>query len=118
MSAEQSTNQPQPTPQEVVASLERAYVERARVSNDLKDQLVKLQDQLLAAQDAAFKTYQNLANYKEQHMASIILNQRAQQEQAIAQLQAQNAQLQQARNSRQDNLAPIAETPEPEVASS
>jgi len=63
---------------ELLQRLERTYVERARVLVDQKDQLTKVQDQVLASQDAAFKAYQAFTNAKEQYLVGVISNQNAQ----------------------------------------
>ena len=62
----------QETEQEILHRLERSYNERYRILIDLKDQLCKLQDQVLAASDSAFKSFQTLSNAKEQFLVNIV----------------------------------------------
>lgn len=56
--------------------LQRTYMEHANLANTIKGQLMKIQDQLLAAQDATHRSYQNLTNAKEQYLVSVITHQR------------------------------------------
>lgn len=60
------------TPQEAISGFERVYVERMRALGDLKDQLTKLQEQVISGHDAVFKAYQQLTNYKEQYLVTLI----------------------------------------------
>jgi hypothetical protein len=71
-----STPAREQTPQEILLTLERAYIDRVRVLTELKDNLLKMQDQVLAAQDGAFKAYQNLSIAKEQYLITVVSSQK------------------------------------------
>jgi len=72
-----TNDQPQETVAELLQRLERTYVESARFVKDVKDQLLKVQDQLLAAQDAEIRSYQNFNSAKEQYLMNVINQQNA-----------------------------------------
>lgn len=80
-SEKQSTSAAQ-TPQEAMAELESAYIEKLRNLNDLKDQVNKLKDQVISEQESSFKAFQQLVNYKEQYLVSIIKQNQSQQSNA------------------------------------
>jgi 3-methyladenine DNA glycosylase/8-oxoguanine DNA glycosylase len=114
MASDAKTQDKAPTPQEVLLSLERTATERIRTLNDLKDQLTKIQDQVIAAQDAAFKAFQGLAVAKEQYLVSIIADQQNKLKTAeAAQAQAAQQIKPPVVEPRPDNLAPptITEIP-------
>lgn len=71
---EASTETPTETPVETLQRLEKEYVEAARHTADLKDQLLQLQDKLLSAQDASHRALMNFTTAKEQYLVGIIQN--------------------------------------------
>lgn len=95
----------QPSAQEVLEKLRDAHVEKAKTLSDLKEQYLKLQEQILSAQEAAFKSYQNFVMASEQNMINII---NAQNEQLKA--------LQAAKGSAKPSLPTIPEARSDNVA--
>lgn len=77
---ESTTSVTQPVTQESMIEnlnkLERAYVERATLTRNIKEQLMKIQDQLLASQDSEHRAFQNFTNSKEQYLVMIIKQQK------------------------------------------
>jgi chromosome segregation ATPase len=62
------TQQVKPTPAEVLNSLERAFHERNKKLNQLKDSLSKLQTQVLDAQGDLLKAFQEYSDYRAQYL--------------------------------------------------
>jgi Skp family chaperone for outer membrane proteins len=70
--ATQSQNQSQPTPQEVLQSLERDFNTRVNELNAARESYYKNQEQIIAAYDAMFKAFQTLSINKERYLVNLI----------------------------------------------
>jgi hypothetical protein len=70
------TSTKEETASAVLQRLELAYKESSGVLSELKIKQVKLQEQMLAAQDESFKAYQQFTNTKENYLLSIIQQQK------------------------------------------
>lgn len=70
----QSTETKQ-SPQEVISKLREAHLEKVKLLADLKDKMNKVRDEIIDAQDAVFKTFQNLASTSEQYLVSVVESQ-------------------------------------------
>lgn len=68
----------QPTAQEILQSMEREYQERSRELATVRESLSKSQEQVMSAQDAAFRAFQLLSAGKERYLVSIISQHQAQ----------------------------------------
>lgn len=77
LNSNQSVSQPE-TNQEVLGRLEKTYVEKVAAVNELRAQVVKLQEQLVEAHTLAFKALQTFSNAKEQYLISIVNSQKSQ----------------------------------------
>lgn len=72
------TQTKQPTAQEILQSLEREYQERNYELTATRESLSKAQEQVIAAQDAAYKAFQLLSANKERYLVSIIAQHQSQ----------------------------------------
>jgi hypothetical protein len=90
---------------EALAKLRSDHLEKVKVLNDLKDRQLELQTQMLAAQDAVFKTYQTFAAASERFLVGVIGDQTTQLKAAqAAQVSAAVRQLPTITEERRDNL--------------
>lgn len=76
-SVNQSANQTE-TDQEILNRLEKTYVEKVSAVNELRFQVLNLQEQLVEAHKLAFKALQKYSTAKEQYLISIINSQKNQ----------------------------------------
>ena len=92
-------------PRETITKLRAEHLEKAKALNDLKDRQFELQTQILAAQDAVFKSYQAFAVASEQFLVGVIGDQTTQIKAAqTAQTNTAARQLPTVSEERRDNL--------------
>jgi Mg2+ and Co2+ transporter CorA len=87
----------QESAQDVLMRLERSYLDRAKTLSELKDQLSKLQEQVMTAHDVAFKAFQTFSSSKEQYLVNVINTQNTRLKQLTPAAEASPA-------TREDNL--------------